>query len=141
LRLHIVFALLIVVGFSGLRLSAGTAEATPNLQPSTVPNHSHNPLWMSVEMEPTRPQKNAPFVMRVRVFNAEGAPVSDASVHATITMSTAVRGRQELDFNNAGGGLYQAQTKVGAPGAWEVWLTAARGSDRVRQFTPFQIRE
>ena len=95
---------------------------------------------MTIEMQPGRPQKNAPFTILVRVLDAAGNAVNNASVHGTITMSTADRGRQELDFNNAGGGLYKVETRVSNPGAWEVWLTASRGKDRVQQYTPFQVR-
>jgi len=95
---------------------------------------------MIIEMQPPRPQKNAPFTLLVRVLDPAGKAVNDATVQGTITMSTADRGRQEVDFSNAGGGLYRAETRVSTPGSWEVWLTASRGKDRVEQYTPFQVR-
>jgi nitrogen fixation protein FixH len=94
---------------------------------------------MSIEMQPPRPRKDAPFTLLVRVLDPAGNAVPDASVHGVVTLSTADRGRQELDFTNAGGGLYRAQTKVSVAGAWEVLLTARRGNDRVLQYTPFQV--
>jgi nitrogen fixation protein FixH len=94
---------------------------------------------LTIEMRPPRPRKDAPFTLLVRVADPAGKAVSNASVHGSIVMSTADRGRQELDFSNAGDGLYRAETRVSFPGSWEVWLTATRGSDRVRQYTPFQV--
>ena len=94
---------------------------------------------MTIEMQPPRPRKNAPFSLLVRVLDAAGNPVANATVHASVTMSNSDRGRQELDFSNAGGGLYRLETKVSVAGAWEAWLTARRGNDRVQQFTPFWV--
>ena len=80
-------------------------------------------------MQPPRPRKGAPFTLLVRVLDPAGNPVADATVHGSVSLSTADRGRQELEFTNGGDGLYRAQTKVSVAGAWEVWLTARRGSD------------
>ena len=90
-------------------------------------------------MQPPRPRKDAPFTLLVRVLDQAGKAVSNASVHGSIVMSTADRGRQELDFRNAGDGLYRIETRIPVSGSWEVWLTATRGSDRVQQYTPFQV--
>lgn len=90
-------------------------------------------------MQPPRPRKDAAFTLLVRVLDPAGNPVTDATVHGIVTLSTADRGRQELVFTNAGDGLYRAQTKVSDAGAWEVWLTARKGSDHVQQYTPFQV--
>lgn len=95
---------------------------------------------MSIEMQPPHPRKDQPFTLLVRVLNPAGNAVTDASVHGVISLSTADRGRQEMDFTNVGGGLYEAQTKVAAAGAWEIWLTARHGHDRVQQYTPFQVK-
>lgn len=94
---------------------------------------------MTIRMQPTRTRKGVPFTVLVQVLDPAGNAVPNASVHGTLNMSTSDRERQDVEFSNAGGGLYRAQAKASIPGAWEVLLTAKRGSDRVQQYTPFQV--
>jgi hypothetical protein len=81
------------------------------------------------ELTPDASPHEGPNTFRVRLWDAEGAPLSGASLSARVVMPTMGHEASAGDVKDAGGGLYELPSVVlDMPGAWAVRLHLEKGS-------------
>jgi nitrogen fixation protein FixH len=69
--------------------------------------------------------------------DASGAPLTDATVSATLARPLGQIADRPLDLRAEAPGIYRAQIVLGAPGQWEVRIAAVRGADRAHNAIRF----
>ena len=66
----------------------------------------------------------------VALSDASGAPLTDATLSATLARPLGQIADRPLDLRAEAPGIYRAQIVLGAPGQWEVRIAAVSGADR-----------
>jgi len=130
------FALAAGCGGSSEQPSGGVAVEAP-AAPAGTPAASGAGHGVSIafvsEPDPPKAGDNA---IEVRVTNADGSPVTDASVSAVFSMPAmpsmnmpAMRSASALEHQ--GDGVYRGTGQLSMGGTWNVSVTASRGSEEI----------
>jgi len=95
---------------------------------------------LSLSVEPPQPPVNKETTFRVKLLDEAGKPVTDASVKASLKMTTMDMGKNEVDLVAKGGGEYVGTGKFTMSGPWTVEVNASVSGKSGRQSFPLVVR-
>jgi len=121
---------------SQLRAAIPGFEAPPPVEPGAAPAGALA-IEFTTRPDPPRAGDNT---VEVRVREAGGAPVTDATVTLTLFMPAMPSMnmpamRSDVALVAAGGGLYRGQADVSAAGRWDVTIVVARDGRTIGRAT------
>jgi hypothetical protein len=93
-------------------------------------------LNLDMTMNPTEPAPHKATNFQVKVTDASGAPVTGATVNASIEMKGMDMGKNEVKLKDAGGGNYTGEGKFGMAGDWNVVVSAKKGDKTAHKTFP-----
>lgn len=91
--------------------------------------------WLS------RPEVGEPAVFQVRVTDRDGAPISAAAIEGQFMRISDFNLDQPFTMRPVGGGLYQAEVTLPAPGRWDLLFRVRNGDDVFEQQASTRVRE
>jgi hypothetical protein len=83
------------------------------------------PGSIALTTDPLVPVANQHVKLVVAVQDKQGHTVTDANVKASLEMKSMNMGKNDVNLNNVGNGIYQNTTKFTMAGPWEVVVTAS----------------
>ena len=96
-----------------------------------------NPTQATVELssDPTPPHKGG-NVFRVKVTDAQGSPISGASVNVTFFMAAMpamgmAAMKTSVDLGDKGSGMYEGSGELGSAGTWQVTIVAKKSGQTI----------
>lgn len=91
--------------------------------------------WLS------RPAAGEPAVFQVRVTDREGRPIPGAAIEGQFMRVSDFNLDQPFTMRPVGGGLYQAEVTLPAPGRWDLLFRVRNGEDVFEQQASTRVRE
>lgn len=88
-----------------------------------------------------RPEVGAPAVFQVRVTDRDGLPISNAAIEGQFMRVSDFNLDQSFIMRPVGGGLYQAEVTLPAPGRWDLLFRVRSGEDVFEQQASTRVRE
>ncbi len=100
---------------------------TPKKAPAAaaVTERKAGDLTLSLESQPVKP-KPGDNVIRIKIRDAKGAAVSDATVNLTSTMAMPGMAAGKALAKHVKDGVYQASVSLAMAGAWEIAVSVQR---------------
>jgi nitrogen fixation protein FixH len=91
--------------------------------------------WLS------RPEVGEAAVFQVRVTDRDGRPISSATIEGQFMRVSDFSLDQSFAMRPVGGGLYQAEVTLPAPGRWDLLFRVRHGEDVFEQQASTRVRE
>jgi nitrogen fixation protein FixH len=89
----------------------------------------------------SRPEAGEAAVFQVRVTDREGRAISSAAIEGQFMRVSDFTLDQSFAMHSVGGGLYQAEVTLPAPGRWDVLFRVRHGEDVFEQQASTRVRE
>ena len=97
--------------------------------------------WQVHQGWQSRPEVGQPAVFQVRVLDREGRPISDAVIAGEFMRVSDFNLDQVFAMRPVGGGLYQAEVTLPAPGRWDLLFHVRHGEHTHEQQASTRVRE
>ena len=97
--------------------------------------------WQVQQGWQSRPEVGEPAVFQVRVLDREGRPISDAAIEGEFMRVSDFNLDQVFAMRPVGGGLYQAEVTLDAPGRWDLLFRVRHGEHTHEQQASTRVRE
>lgn len=91
--------------------------------------------WLS------RPEAGEAAVFQVRVTDRDGHPITNAAIEGQFMRASDFNLDQSFSMRAVGGGLYQAEVTLPAPGSWDLLFRVRSGEDTFEQQASTRVRE
>jgi len=92
------------------------------------------PWRLELKTVPDRPSMTKPMTFTLHITDDHGQPVSDATVHGTLTMKLMDMGATPVNFSAKGNGDYEAPVKsIDMSGPWNLAIDVAQGTTDVKK--------
>ncbi|TVP84450.1 MAG: nitrogen fixation protein FixH [Thioalkalivibrio sp.] len=90
--------------------------------------------WLS------RPEAGETAVFQVRVSDGDGRPITNAAIEGQFMRVSDFNLDQSFAMQPVGGGLYQVEVKLPAPGRWDLLFRVRNGEDTFEQQASTRVR-
>ncbi|MCA1788419.1 MAG: FixH family protein [Thioalkalivibrio sp.] len=97
--------------------------------------------WQVHQGWQSRPEVGEPAVFQVRVLDRQGRPISDAAIEGEFMRVSDFNLDQVFAMRPVGGGLYQAEVTLHAPGRWDLLFRVRHGEHTHEQQASTRVRE
>ena len=106
-----------------------------------MPRDASNPnLRLALDLTPTPPSSLDPTRFLVRVTDAQGQPVSGATVEVHLAMPGMDMGDDTVTTEADGSGAYAGMGRFTMSGDWRATVTASAGGRSATQGFPLRVK-